>query len=779
MRQSSPGKERAVPLEYEEADAFSGHIGRTDADSIPAYPSPLRSPDGAPNVVFVVLDDVGYAQLGCYGSDIATPAMDALAANGLRYRNFYTTAMCSPTRASLLTGCNHHTTAMGGIADQGTGYPGYNAQITKRTGFLSEILRDEGYATFALGKWHLAPREETSLGSPRRRWPLGRGFERFYGFMGAETNQYAPDLVHDNHFVEPPASDVDGYHLTEDLANRAIEWINDIHNAEPDRPFFAYFCPGAMHVPHHVSQEWVAPYRGQFDDGWDVWRKRTHARQIEMGVVPADAVLTPRPAWIEAWSEIPDERRRLYARGMEVYAGFLTHTDHQIGRIVDHLRKLGELDNTIFVVISDNGASPEGGPHGSFNSNLYYNGEPETFEVSEPYLQAWGDPSTYPAYTFGWAHAGNTPFQRWKRETHEGGIADPLIIHYPNGIEAKGAVREQYAHVIDLMPTVMDLIGIERPATIDGVTQVDIAGKSLMATLDDGGAAEVRTRQYYEMLGSRGLYDSGWKAVTWHPFIGQNPDVTVNSMRGFDEDPWELYHVAEDFSESNNVAEDYPEKLQHMIELWWAEAGKYNALPLHSMRAINADRPRLSAPRDRHTYLPGGSVTSSMVVDVRNRSHKIIADLTIPTGGAEGVLVAHGGRFGGYALYIQDRRLHYHYNLHTLERTTVSSESAIPEGDVTITMDFDTPGGGHAPAEVTLEIDGTVVGSGTVPKITLHTFTLMGDAFCLGHDDSTPVTDDYASPFHFTGQLHSVTLAARGEAFEISGQEWEASRRSE
>jgi len=403
-------------------------------------------------VVFVVLDDVGYAQLGCYGSDIATPAMDALAANGLRYRNFYTTAMCSPTRASLLTGCNHHTTAMGGIADQGTGYPGYNAQITKRTGFLSEILRDEGYATFALGKWHLAPREETSLGSPRRRWPLGRGFERFYGFMGAETNQYAPDLVHDNHFVEPPASDVDGYHLTEDLANRAIEWINDIHNAEPDRPFFAYFCPGAMHVPHHVSQEWVAPYRGQFDDGWDVWRKRAHARQIEMGVVPADAVLTPRPAWIEAWAEIPDERRRLYVRGMEVYAGFLTHTDHQIGRIVDHLRKLGELDNTIFVVISDNGASPEGGPHGSFNSNLYYNGEPETFEVSEPYLQAWGDPSTYPAYTFGWAHAGNTPFQRWKRETHEGGIADPLIIHYPNGIEAKGAVREQYAHVIDLMP---------------------------------------------------------------------------------------------------------------------------------------------------------------------------------------------------------------------------------------------------------------------------------------------------------------------------------------
>lgn len=778
----------AEVLEYPQDEAFAGRVGRTMDDSVQAYPSPARAPEGAPNVVFVVLDDVGYAQLGCFGSDIATPALDRLAAGGLRYRNFHTTAMCSPTRASLLSGCNHHTTGMGGIADQGTGFPGYNAQITKKTGFLSEILRDNGYATFALGKWHLAPREETSLGSPRGRWPLGRGFERFYGFMGAETNQYAPDLVHDNHIVEPPAAatpDGSGYHLTEDLADRTIEWINDVRNAEPDRPFFAYFCPGALHVPHHAPPEWIDRYAGRFDVGWDVWRERTYRRQLGMGVIPKDTTLTPRPDWIDPWDELPTDQRRLYAKAMEVFAGFLSHTDHQIGRIVEHLERIGELDDTIFVAISDNGASPEGGPHGSFNSNLYYNGEPETLEVSAPHLEAWGDPSTYPAYPYAWAHAGNAPFQRWKRETHEGGIADPLIVHYPRGIRSKGEIRTQYAHVIDVMPTVLDLIGIERPHTVDGVPQVPMAGTSLVPTLDGRDAAEVRVRQYYEMLGSRGIYDDGWKAVAWHPFIGQNYDTTVDSLRGFDDDPWELYHVADDFSESTNLAAREPERLRHLIELWWAEADRYEVLPLHSMRAIVANRPRLSAPRDRHVYRPGGPVPTTMVVDVRNRSHAISADVTIPSdadvaaGDADGVLVAHGGRFGGYAFYVHGGRLHYHYNLHTLDRTTVTSDRLVPRGDTTLSLSFDTPGGGHAPADITLFIDGETAGSGTVPRITLHTFTLMGDGFCVGHDDSTPVTDDYSAPFRFAGELHSVTLSATGEAYDISGEEWEASRRSE
>ena len=565
--------------EYPLGSAFTGTVGRSLDDSVQAYPAPRRSPEGAPNVVFIVLDDVGFAQLGCYGSDIDTPAFDRLAAGGLRYRNFHTTAMCSPTRAALLTGCNHHTTGMGGIADQGTGFPGYNALIDKRTGFLSEVLKGEGFATFALGKWHLAPREEGSLGSPRDRWPLGRGFERFYGFLGAETNQYAPDLIHDNHSVEPPAGEHDGYHLTEDLTDRAVEWINDLRNAEPDRAFFLYYALGAMHVPLHAPPEWIGRYEGRFDDGWDACRVRTHQRQRDMGIIPPGTELSPRPDWIEAWDDIDEDRRAYYARGMEVFAGFLSHTDHQVGRLLDHLEAIGELDNTIVVAISDNGASPEGGPHGSFNSNLFYNGEPETYEVSAPHVDELGSPVSYPAYAYGWAHAGNTPFQRWKRETHEGGIADPLIIHYPKGISSQGEVRPQYAHVIDVMPTVLDLVGVERPAAIHGHAQEPMAGSSLVSTLDDPEAAEVRHRQYYELLGSRALYEDGWKAVAWHPFIGQNYDVTADSMRSFDDDVWELYHVAEDFSECHDLAEVDPERLARMVDLWWGRSRSLRRAP--------------------------------------------------------------------------------------------------------------------------------------------------------------------------------------------------------
>ncbi|MEL7207092.1 MAG: sulfatase-like hydrolase/transferase, partial [Actinomycetota bacterium] len=366
--------------EYPPNGAFNGEVGRVVEESVEAWPAPRRAPEGAPNVVFVVLDDVGYAQLGCYGSDIETPAFDGLAAEGLRYGNFHTTAMCSPTRASLLTGCNHHTTGMGGIADQATGFPGYHARIPKRTGFLSEILRDQGYASLAVGKWHLAPREEQGLGSTRERWPLGRGFERYYGFLGAEANQWEPDLIADNHAVEPPATPEEGYHLTEDLADQSIRMINDVRNSEPDRPFFLYFATGACHAPHQAPREWIDRYAGRFDEGWDVARERTHARQLEMGLLPEGTELSARPDWIEAWSDVEPERRALYARMMEVYAGFLSHTDHQVGRIVDHLAEIGELEDTIIVVISDNGASPEGNEHGSWNTNRWYNGEPETFE---------------------------------------------------------------------------------------------------------------------------------------------------------------------------------------------------------------------------------------------------------------------------------------------------------------------------------------------------------------------------------------------------------------
>lgn len=765
--------------EYPKNGAFNGRIGRTVDDSTEAYPVPPRPPEGAPNVVFVLLDDVGYAHLGCFGSDVDTPNMDRIAAGGLRYSNFHTTAMCSPTRASLLTGCNSHTTGMGGIADQGTGFPGYNALITKRTGYLSEILLEHGYATLAVGKWHLTPREECGLGSSRARWPLGRGFERFYGFMGAETNQWDPDLIHDNHAVHPPATAEEGYHFTEDMADRAIEYVNDLRNCEPDRPFFLYFATGACHAPHQAPREWIDKYAGRFDDGWDAWRERTHARQIEMGLYPEGTQLTARPPWIEAWDGLPADHQALYSRMMEVFAGFLSHTDHQIGRLVEHLEQIGELEDTIIVVLSDNGASAEGGAHGSWNTNLFYNGEPETFELAAPYRDRLGDPSTYPHYPQGWAHAGNTPFQRWKRETHEGGTADPLIVRYPRRIADVGSVRRHYAHVVDVVPTVLDLIGVKAPAEIDGMPQTPMAGASLASTFEDPAAEQVRAQQYYELLGCRAIYQDGWKAVAYHPFIGQSYDPTADPFQPFSADKWELYHVAEDFSEAHDLAEQEPERLRGLVDLWWAEAGRYGALPLHSMRSVYANRPRLSAPRDVHVYRPGGPVASALVVDVRHRAHTLTAEVTVPASGAEGVLVAHGGRFGGYALFVQDGKLRYEYNLCGIERTSIVSEQDVPSGDVVLGARFETAGGPSARAEVTLLIDGVAVGSGVIDRITFHTYTLMGDSFCVGYDDSTPVSESYASPYPFTGDLHRLTVAAEGEAHDVSEHDWAASNRSE
>ncbi|MEZ5167483.1 MAG: sulfatase-like hydrolase/transferase [Acidimicrobiales bacterium] len=595
-----------MPLEYPEDGPFNGRIGRTDADSVAAYPAPLRPPPDAPNVVFVVLDDVGFAQLGCYGSDIATPNLDALAAGGVRYRNFHTTAMCSPARASLLTGCNHHTTGMGGIADQGTGYPGYHAQITKKTGFLSEILRDEGYATFALGKWHLAAARRPASGL------LGDG-----GRSAAASNGSTASWVRRRTSTPPTSSTTTTSSNHPATSPRAITSPRTSPTgpsngsttpatpnrtgrsscttprrdarAAPRRPGVDRAVPGPLRSRVGRLARRSTPVRSR----WASSPRTRPSRPVHDGSSPGKGSTRTADA--------------LYARGMEVFAGFLTHTGAQIGRLVDHLRDIGELDHTIIVAISDNGASPEGGPHGSFNSNLYYNGEPETYEVSAPYLDAWGDPTTYPAHSFGWAH-GEHPVPALEARDPRGWDRRPVDRPLPGGDRgprrgASSLCPRDRRHADGARPA-----RDRPPASIDGVPQVPMAGTSLRPTLDDGDAAEVRTRQYYELLGSRGIYDNGWKAVTWHPFIGQNPDTTADSLRGFDEDPWELYHVAEDFSESVDLAATEPERLAHLVELWWSEAGRYDVLPLHSMRAIVADRPRLSAVRDRHTYRPGGPV---------------------------------------------------------------------------------------------------------------------------------------------------------------------------
>ena len=464
--------------EYKPGTAFNGVVGRTFDTSEQAWPEPKRAKAGAPNVLFIVLDDVGFGQLGCYGSPIKTPNMDALAENGLRFNNMHTTALCSPTRSCILTGRNHHSNAMACITEGSTGFPGYNANIPFENGFLSEILLENGYNTYAVGKWHLTPADQISAAGPYDRWPLGRGFERFYGFMGGETHQYYPELVYDNHQVEPPKTPEEGYHLTEDLVDKAISFIADAKQVAPDKPFFMYFCPGAMHAPHHVRKEWSDKYKGQFDEGWDVYREKTFARQKEMGLVPADAELSRHDPDVQEWDALSADEKRLYAHMMEVFAGFMEHTDFHMGRLFDFLKSIGEFDNTLIMLISDNGASSEGGPTGSVNENLFFNNVKEDLQTNLEHIDELGDPTTFNHYAWGWTWAGDTPFRRWKRETYRGGISDPFIVHFPKGFKARGEVRTQYAHAIDMVPTVLDLVGIEPPASIKGVTQSPIEGVS-------------------------------------------------------------------------------------------------------------------------------------------------------------------------------------------------------------------------------------------------------------------------------------------------------------
>ena len=755
---------------YRPGEPYNGVVGLTLDDSVQAYPDIVRPEPGTPNVVFVVLDDVGFAQFGCFGSDIDTPTFDRLAEDGLRYRSFHTTAMCSPTRACLLTGRNHHTVGMGGIADNATGFPGFDGRIDKDTGFLSEVLRDNGFATFAVGKWHLAPREENDLAASRARWPLGRGFERFYGFMGAEANQFAPDLVADNHFVEQPYSAEEGYHLTEDLTDKAIEFVNDLRNVTTEKPFFLYLAYGACHAPHQAPREFIDAYAGRFDAGWDVARAETHRRQIELGIIPPGTELTERPPWIQEWATLPDEEQRAYARMMEVYAGFLTHTDHHLGRLVDHLAATGDLDNTIIVLMSDNGTSPEGDLHGAFNSTRWYNGVPLSLESVLPNLDLLGGPLSHGHYPYGWAHAGNTPFQRWKRECHEGGVADPLIVHWPAGTAATGGVRTQYLHTIDIMPTVLDALGLEMPDAIDGVAQKPIEGRSLLPSFTAADSDCARTTQYYELLGCRAIYHEGWKAVAYHPMKGQLYIEGIDPDAPFSADRWELYHVAEDFSESNDLAAEHPEKLREMIERWFVEAGRHGALPLHSSRPVSVPRPSHVTDRSRYVYRPGAPVATTAAVDVKHRPSLTVASIEMADGD-EGVLVAHGGRFGGYALYVQDGRLHYTHNVLGEERFRISS-GPLPTGAHRLGYSF-TPTG-RFEGDVTLYVDGEVAGEGHLPRTTIYSYALFGEYFCIGFDDGTPVDDTYESPYPFTATLHSVVVDVSGEKFRDLALELEA-----
>ena len=772
-------------LEYEPGAAFPGVIGRTAEESAPAWPAPVRARDGAPNVVFIVLDDTGFGQLGCYGSPIETPSFDALAANGLRYSNMHTTALCSPSRSCILTGRNHHSNGMAAITELASGYPGYNGVIPFENGFLSEMLVDHGYSTFLVGKYHLTPSNQETGAGPFDRWPLGRGFQRFYGFLGGDTSQWYPDLVYDNHQVEPPRTPEEGYHLSEDLVDKAMEFISDVKQVDPAKPFYLHLCFGATHAPHHVPKEWADRYAGVFDDGWDAYRERVFARQKELGIVPADAELSRHDPDVPDWESLPPEARRLYSRFMEVFAGFLSHTDHQVGRLVEFLRALGDLDNTLIMVISDNGASAEGGPTGTTNEAQFFNNAQEPLEESLELIDEIGGPRTFNHYPWGWTWAGNTPFRRWKRETYRGGASDPFIVSWPQGITARGEVRTQYAHIIDMVPTVLDLLDIEPPKTIRGVTQSPLHGVSFASSLHDAAAENRHHTQYFEMLGHRAIYHDGWRAVCPWPGpsfteagMGFGQPISAQTLSELDANGWELYHVAEDFAENHNVADSHRDRLIAMIGTWYVEAGKYNVMPVDGsgLARMVAEKPLVALPRDSYTYRPGTqSIPFFAAPRVLNRPHSITADVEIPAEGAEGVLLSQGTAAGGYALFVRDGKLRYVHNYVGRAVYGVESDTVLAPGKHTLRFEFEPTGqpdmehGKGAPGKLQLYVDGTLTGNAEAPVT--NPFVLNPGALTCGANPGSAVTDDYASPFKFTGTIHSVTVDVSGKLIEDSEAE--------
>jgi arylsulfatase len=769
------------PVEYPHGSDFPGVIGRTASESSPAWPAPIRARDGAPNVLFVVLDDVGYGQLSCFGGTVETPNIDRVAASGLRYANMHTTALCSPTRACILTGRNHHSSGVACIMELATGYPGYDGRMPFENGMVPEMLLQHGYNTFCVGKWHLSPSEENTPAGPFHRWPLGRGFERFYGFLGGETNQWYPDLTLDNGPAVQPSLPEDGYHLSEDLADQAIKFALDAHVNAPEKPFFMYYAPGCGHAPHHVPREWADRYAGRFDGGWDVYREATFARQQELGLLPAGAQLSPRDPDVPEWSSLSADERRLYARMMEVYAGFVSHCDHHLGRLLDTLEQIGELENTLIMVISDNGASAEGGVTGSFNEMRFFNQVPESFEDNLAHIDDLGGPSSYNHYPWGWAWAGDTPFRRWKRETYRGGSTDPFVLAWPAGIAARGEVRTQYAHAIDMVPTVLDVLGVAPPEAIRGVPQSPLEGVSLAHTFDDAGAASNHVTQYFEMFGHRAIYHDGWRAVCPWPApnfttaaqtgrkLGQ--PITPEILEELDRSGWELYRMADDPTESRDLAAEHPEKLRELVALWWREAEQYKVLPLDSsMQArLATARPQTSKPRTRFVYYPNGSVVPSFAAPaVYNRAYSIEAEVDIPAGGAEGVLMAQGGDAGGYAFFMKDGQLCFVYNYVGLDRFELRAENGpVTEGRHALRYEFEPTGapdianGKGVPGRGQLYIDGELVANTEYPHTTPLFFELEG--LSCGFDFGAPAAEVYEPPFPFTGTIRQVSVDLAGE----------------
>lgn len=726
---------------------FEGKIGRTLADSEAWFPEAPHPGEDAPNVVIVLLDDTGFAQFGSYGSEIDTENVDALASNGLQFTNFHVTPLCSPTRASLLTGRSQHAVGMRGVSNWQTGFPHQLGHISNHAGTIAEVLSSKGYATFCTGKWHLAPMENASAAGPFDQWPLQRGFDRYYGFLEGETDQFHPELTADNHHINPPKSPEEGYHLSEDLVDQLLQMISDSKGIRPDRPFFAYLPFGATHAPHQAPPEYLEKYRGAFDEGWDVMRERCYQKQIELGIIPEGTQLAPRNPGVDAWDDMPENQQKLAARLQEAFAAFLDHTDDQIGKLVDGLSAMGQLDNTILLVLADNGASQEGGPFGVMHEMKFFNGILESPDEAIERIDDIGGPHSHTNYPWGWAQCGNSPFKWYKQNTHEGGVHVPLVIHWPNGVSDKqtGSLRNQFINVSDIVPTIYELIGVTAPEQIKGFEQMPITGHSFADVLDDPETPATNTLQYFEQSGSRALIAGEWKAVCKH-----------ENGADFDTEPWELYLLADDMSECVDLADEQPEKLNELIDLWWSEAERNGVLPIDE-RGIDLFgarfRDRSPHPANRkYVYQPPMTpITAQASAAVGGRSWELTAQIS-SDGSSEGVLWAQGTMNSGISIFVQNNRLVVDYNAFD-DHTIIESEIEIPEGDSTLTAVFRRGEGRVGSCQ--LKVNGISSGQAELP-LYMRMISSIGQS--IGSDHGSQVSNCYNGAFPFSGTLHEIAI---------------------
>ena len=740
---------------------FRGTIKLDVRDSTPDWEpfTPPRAADGSPNVLIVLFDDTGVAAWEPFGGRIEMPTLKRLADNGLTYSQWHTTALCSPTRSCFLTGRNHHQNGMACITEGSIGYPGGNAHIPPECGTLAEVMRKSGWSTFWIGKNHNVPVDDLHAGSTKETWPLHQGFDRFYGFLGGETNQWYPDLTVDNHAIEQPYSPEEGYHLSKDLADQAIGMIRDVKATAPSRPWFMWFCPGANHAPHHAPQDFIDKYEGAFDDGYEAYREWVLPRMIEKGILPAGTELSPMNPMpdgtysplddVRPWDTLAAEEKKLFARMAEVFAGFSEYTDHQVGRIVDYLEQSGQLDNTLVFYCADNGASGEGSPNGSVNENKFFNGWPDEMEENLAHLDDLGSPNTYNHYPTGWAMAFSTPFRMFKRYSYQGGVCDPMVVHWPKGIKAKGGIRHQYHHAIDVVPTILECCGLEFPKTLNGHEQVPLPGHSMRYSFDAPDAPTTKERQYYAMLGTRGIWENGWKAVAVHG--------PTSGIGHFDKDAWQLFHTDEDRSEAHDLAQEHPDKLKALIDAWFEEAERYGVLPLDDRlpHEILADpRPQPEPDRSTFVYYPDtADVPESVAVNTRGRSFRILAEVELTSPDAEGVIFAHGSRFGGHALFLKDQKLWYVYNFLGISPEQQFVSGPLEPGKHVLGMEFikeGTGAHGEATGTTSLYVDDDVVASGPM-RTQQAQFTLCGDGLCIGRDSADAVSKEYRSPARFKG----------------------------